>query len=102
MTDLRSPTIYFAQAGAGAVKIGWTSQPRRRYARMQGDNAQHVRILASVPGSSKLAEQVRQRFKALRIRGQWFHPGPELLQFAEDAESEKVRMLLDASLRDVG
>lgn len=97
------PTIYFAQAGEGGpVKIGWTAKPRRRFATLQTDCWLRVDILASIPGSMRDEAALHERFRAHRIRGEWFRPVPELLAFAESVETEKVRLLLAASLRDVG
>ena len=39
-------------------------------------------ILADKP--EKLEAELHQRFNALRIRGEWFRPEPELLSFIEE------------------
>lgn len=93
------PTVYFAQAGDGGhVKIGYTGFPTERYQELQTDNSLRVTIIASFPGSKVEEKALHVRFNAHRIRGEWFHPVPELLETARVLDEKKTVDLLERSL----
>lgn len=75
-----SPTIYFVQTEPdGPVKIGYTR--RRvgdRMAEGQTFNAQRILVLAETYGTRHEETLLHQRFRHLRIQGEWFRYGEEV------------------------
>lgn len=65
--------VYFIQAGKnGAVKIGWTRQPDRRFRALQTSQHSQLRFLGVIPGDRTLERQLHQRFAVHRMKGEWF------------------------------
>ncbi len=66
--------IYFIQAGneSRPTKIGWARDPMKRLADMQVAVPDHLRLLATVPGTAKDERELHERFSAGWIRGEWF------------------------------
>lgn len=84
--------IYFIQAGAnGAIKIGRTDDVYARLDTLQTANAEELRLLLFIDGDRALETTFHAHFVKDHIRGEWFRPSPELLQFVRDldAQSEK-------------
>jgi hypothetical protein len=71
--------VYFFQAATdeGAVKIGWSSDPRRRHGGMASSVPFNLELVALIPGTKALEKRLHQRFDHFRIRGEWF--GREVL-----------------------
>lgn len=73
---------YAIQAGEGGpVKIGVTRDPVQRLKTLQTGNPETLRGLAAwrvLPGEERL---IHDDFASVRIRGEWFHPTPELLEY---------------------
>jgi hypothetical protein len=78
--------IYFIQiAEDGPIKIGRTRDVKKRLYTLQTGHHKELRVvhMESPPrGESLRVEQkYHALFKNLRIRGEWFKPGPALLDF---------------------
>lgn len=74
--------IYFVQGiSGGPIKIGWSKWVHQRLQDMQIGSPVPLKILATIPGSQPEERRVHKRFKGIRIRGEWFDPSPELLEF---------------------
>lgn len=69
--------VYFIALG-GLVKIGKT---RNLKSRVNDFSHPDIRVLASQPGYTELEAELHRRFKAFRIKGEWFHPAPVLLEY---------------------
>jgi hypothetical protein len=77
--------IYFAQAGEnGPVKIGYTENRDRRMREVQGMNGEVLTVLATLPGGRKREAELHRRFAHLRRHGEWFEPGPELMDYVRN------------------
>lgn len=75
--------IYFFQAGdGGPIKIGHTCDVPLRLKTAQCFHHEEVRMLASGIGCRKIEKALHRRFDSQRIRGEWFHPSPEIVQAA--------------------
>lgn len=73
-------TIYFPESGAGGpIKIGWTSGVRIRLAQLQCGNPKRLRVLSSMPGTSREEAALQKRFAEHRIHLEWFRRCPALL-----------------------
>lgn len=77
--------IYFVQEGeAGPVKIGWTQQDLvARLNQIQNGNPRPVRLigLLVVDSPVQAEEALHAHFADWHIRGEWYEPGPSLMEF---------------------
>jgi hypothetical protein len=75
--------VYFIQAGArGPIKIGLTSDVRRRLFSLQTASPQPLRLLGGIPGGQGLERALHRELAAHHIKGEWFRPAPEVRRFA--------------------
>jgi Meiotically up-regulated gene 113 len=103
------PLIYFIQSPEGdQIKIGTTLRMARRLRQLIRLRGTKLRVLAIVPGDHAREAELHRQFGHLRMEGEWFDPGPDLLKFIRDhgrpwkgttEESETQRE--DAPLVDV-
>lgn len=77
------PGIYFVQEGEdGPIKIGMAADPAGRLGSMQTGNPRMLYVRRVLAHGGRIDEErFHQMFAAYRIRGEWFHPVPELLEF---------------------
>lgn len=81
--------IYFIQdAVTRSIKIGSANQPALRLAQLQVGNGSPLLLLATMSGTRTDESRLHHRFKRYRLRGEWFRPAPELLQFIDNLLSE--------------
>ena len=74
--------IYFIQSGdGGPIKIGWTGGLGLRLWALQVGNPEQLRVLASYAAGRDEELRLHDRFRHLHIRGEWHHPGLDLLAF---------------------
>lgn len=79
----RPSRVYFIQDERdGSVKIGRSVDPRGRLTALRCANGgRHLALRATMPGAAAEERALHARFGSLRIRGEWFRPEPELLEF---------------------
>lgn len=65
--------VYYVRIGE-RIKIGWSSDLARRMQDLMPEE-----ILAVEPGGPAVEQQRKRQFLHLRIIGERFHPGPDLL-----------------------
>lgn len=73
-------SVYFAQVN-DRVKIGWSKKVSARLAQLQTGSAHPIQLLGTVPGGRALERRLHDRFAPLRISGEWFQAGPDLLAY---------------------
>lgn len=83
--------VYFIQAGTGYIKIGSTTDVKRRMCSLQTANAEQLNLLGVMKGSTAKEKSIHDRFKHLRVRGEWFRPGDDLLAFIRESKSPTSR-----------
>lgn len=66
-----------------AIKIGSATHFKRRLHALQTAHEKPILVLAVVPASLADEFKTHQRFAHLRIRGEWFRPGQDLLDFID-------------------
>lgn len=74
--------IYFVEViGPSHIKIGFTSKPMAlRLRTLQTGNSYQLRVLGTKESGAKSEEErFRNRFRASRIRGEWYRRTPELM-----------------------
>jgi hypothetical protein len=68
-----SDFVYFIQSGtSGPVKIGLSKTPVQRVSKLQTGNPRELILRHVIPGDRGIEEQLHDRFRAARIRGEWF------------------------------
>lgn len=74
----RSAYVYVAERDDGAVKIGWTSDIRRRLRELEKDSCgKSVSLVTIVRGDKPLELRLHDVFAANRIDGEWYAVDPK-------------------------
>jgi DNA-binding XRE family transcriptional regulator len=73
--------VYFIQAKNGPIKIGYTKSVITRLQSLQTSNTEKLIVLGTIKGDAKKEKNIHEKFKHLRISGEWFKSDPELLSF---------------------
>lgn len=72
--------VYFVCAdGSDAIKIGFTTDLKRRIRNLECASGRRATLLHSMPGTYDDERSLHRRFKAARLDGEWFEAVPELL-----------------------
>ena len=75
-------SVYFIQAGtSGPVKIGCAGDAARRLIELQVGHPETLVFLGQLDGGHAVERVIHRKFSHLRIRGEWFSPACELLEF---------------------
>lgn len=84
----RKGRIYFIQQGEdGPIKIGYSTNPRKRLDKLSTASPYPLRMLKIVPGGPALERQLHNRFSHSQLEGEWFKPTEELLEFIQNLKS---------------
>jgi hypothetical protein len=78
--------VYFIRedVAEGSIKIGTTvGDPLARLAALRTGNPRPLRLLVAIPGGTAEEKALHERFKDLRLEGEWFRPAERLLGFVE-------------------
>ncbi len=79
-------SVYFIQAGEqGPVKNGLATDVERRCADLQTAHYQRLRVLRTLAGGHLVERWLHQRFKLLKIRGEWFRFSLEMIEICPPA-----------------
>lgn len=82
--------VYFVrESGTGAIKIGTSKQLSKRLSELSRILLYAIDLLATIDGSREVEWTIHNRFDHVRIRGEWFRPVPELLEYIETIKSSK-------------
>jgi hypothetical protein len=74
--------VYAIQAGAdGPIKLGVARRPEQRLRDLQTANASELRLVATWPAPRWEEADLHEMFAHARIRGEWFRPEPDLLEY---------------------
>jgi hypothetical protein len=78
--------MYAIQAGEdGPIKLGVSKNPAQRLKTIQTGHAAELRGLAAWRCLSEEERMVHDGYRHACIRGEWFHPVPELLRYIKRA-----------------
>lgn len=72
--------VYFVSDGS-AIKIGKAKDPKSRVTGMNTGASSKLEILGVVPGGYEKERKLHETFSRHRLRGEWFSPAPELLDY---------------------
>lgn len=76
--------VYFIQASSGPIKIGVAVDVAARLAELQIGSHESLNLLGVVTGDAAREGELHGMFSSLRIRGEWFRPADELLEFIRE------------------
>lgn len=72
--------IYFIRAvNSWSIKIGVSSDPKKRLASLQTGSAEPLELLGTIPGDLAEEKRLHSQFARFRIGGEWFRGDDELL-----------------------
>lgn len=77
------PHIYFIQAASGPILIGSSRAPTSTIIMMQNLHHEILRLMTHRPGDSKDVSKLCASLRAHHIRGGWYAPSPEVLEYVE-------------------
>ena len=78
--------IYFIQSGEkGPIKIGFTIDPEKRLGHLQCANPCELTLLKAIHGDMEEERRLHEKFRHLRIRGEWFKPNRVLRAYIHKA-----------------
>ncbi len=93
--------VYFAQSTRGGlIKIGTSLKLRERLHSLSKKRHEPLRVLGIIEGRHREERAVHDRFAHLRVEGEWFSPGDDLLAFISsecapwDASQERASSTL--------
>lgn len=98
---MRQNTVtYFIQSGAdGAIKIGKTTQMSLRMSQIQNGSAEVLSLIGWIHGD--MEQDLHQHFAHLRIRGEWFRPEEQILEFIRERCNADTRECVVSIARSV-
>lgn len=78
------PHVYFVQVGeSGPIKIGTATDVARRIQSIQCAHHEPVKVLGVMEGGLKKERDMHGKFAESRIRGEWFKPTSDIIEFVE-------------------
>lgn len=76
--------IYFISDGGNAIKIGISSQVKKRLATISTSNGQKISLIASIVGTKAQERSLHAALGAYHLKGEWFRDRAEVRQAIDD------------------
>jgi hypothetical protein len=67
-----------------AIKIGFATDPRKRFSSLGVAHSERLELLGVVPGDRQLESELATAFGNYRIRGEWFRPHRDVLAWVKE------------------
>ena len=83
----RSEVYFVQESGVGFIKIGMSMNVEMRMCALLQGMPHDLTLLATMPGANRVEALVHAHFKHARVRGEWFRPVPELIEYVSDVET---------------
>ena len=80
-TKFRAGEVYFI-GFRDRIKIGFSTDVHARLQRVA-----HDRVLAVIPGTMATEKALHHRFAHLRVSGEWFEPGDDLMAYIAEVRA---------------
>lgn len=80
--------VYFAAMSTGDIKIGFSTDVEKRMGQLRHAVPGGVSLLATFLGTPDAEVWCQRKFSELRISGEWFRAGDDLLEFIDRVKSE--------------
>lgn len=80
---MKPPFVYFMRPDheGAPIKIGFSSVPEQRLVALAAWSPYSLHIMAMAPGDWGREKWLHARFAHLRLHGEWFRAGPDLLRY---------------------
>lgn len=76
--------VYFIKGlESGNIKIGYAGNPDSRRKGLQTGSSEELSLLKTIDGGAALEAELKSRFAHLKIRGEWFRPEADLINFID-------------------
>lgn len=87
--------IYFLRAkDSGNIKIGYSTNPEQRKAGLQSAHYEELEFVGLMDGTIDDETVIKRRFAKHKIRGEWYSPHQEILDFiATNANRTDVNLV---------
>lgn len=83
--------VYFIkEAAMGSIKIGISRNVAKRMSELQRVIPQKLECLGCIEGNHMKEKNLHKQFSHLKIRGEWFKPDQELLDFLDQINLEPM------------
>lgn len=96
--------VYFLRCdSSGLIKIGVSTNVAHRVSAIQSGSPTQMTLLATEEGGQEREKQLHDTYAEHRVRGEWYRPTDELLDYISDQEQPsgpKERKTLDSKLLD--
>ena len=77
--------IYFIRGKeSGNIKIGFSIHPDKRKANLQTAHYEELEFIGIMDGSLEDEANIKKKFSQFNIRGEWFYPSQEIIDFAKE------------------
>ena len=87
--EINNMPIYFIQEeGNGLVKIGYSKNPEKRKNSLQTSCPKKLHIIKIIDGDYKRENCIHHRCSRFNVRGEWYRPHPDLLDYIEKLGDE--------------
>src|SRR3972149_5875499 len=98
--EKRSNCIYFISCDAlSLIKIGRSADVNKRLSHLQVSVGADLRIIKAVPADPWVEIAVHNKFRHLRVRGEWFKADKELLDFIADFKAPERTLSIGEEYR---
>lgn len=87
--------IYAVEDGNGAVKLGWSAAPQKRFQEIQVSSAQKYTLAGFIAGSRQAEKELHGAFDGWRIRGEWFHKAGPVESFVNSLSIPSAPKAID-------
>ena len=79
-TELEARVYAIWAETSDLVKFGYTVDVRKRFSNLRAGSPDALHLLMDIPGGEDLERELHFRFRDFRVRGEWFKPGPPVLE----------------------
>lgn len=87
----------YAISDGTAIKIGVSKNPHKRIKSLSTANRNRLTLLGYFEGGYSLEKTIHTNYS--KIRGEWMHPTPELLEYLNSVISDKHIILENGVIR---
>lgn len=91
------PTYVIHAEGTRAVKIGHSSQPKRRLQELKIGSPVPLRMICVVPEAE---QAVQDRFRGAHLHGEWYEVTPEMIDWVEEQGHDFAALLLSVAAQN--
>jgi len=84
-----SSFVYFIRSESGKIKIGVTTDVRKRLGSLRTSSSERIDLIGYMQGDVSLERSLHQKFAASRLSGEWFSPSSDLLDFIEFSVTDR-------------